>query len=41
MVKDNRLSARLWAFANWAVIGFFILNLFGMIATVGAIPRAT
>ena len=41
MVKDNRLSARLWAFANWAVIGFFILNLFGMIATVVTSSFAT
>jgi len=41
MVKDTRLSARLWAFANWAVIGFFILNLFGMIATVVTSSFAT
>ena len=41
MVKDNRLSARLWAFANWAVIAFFILNLFGMIATVVTSSFAT
>lgn len=34
MVKDNRLSAKLWAAANWTLIGFFILNLFAMIATV-------
>ena len=41
MVKDTRLSARLWAFANWAVIAFFILNLFGMIATVVTSSFAT
>ncbi|WP_332694279.1 ABC transporter permease, partial [Bosea sp. (in: a-proteobacteria)] len=34
MVKDTRLSTKLWAAANWALIGFFILNLFGMIAAV-------
>lgn len=41
MVKDTRLSARLWAFANWAIIAFFILNLFGMIATVVTSSFAT
>ncbi|HEY5798184.1 MAG TPA: ABC transporter permease, partial [Bosea sp. (in: a-proteobacteria)] len=41
MVEDTRLSTRLWAFANWAVIGFFILNLFGMIATVVTSSFAT
>lgn len=41
MVKDTRLSTRLWAFANWAVIAFFILNLFGMIATVVTSSFAT
>lgn len=34
MVKDTRLSTKLWAAANWALIGFFIVNLFAMIATV-------
>lgn len=34
MVKDNRLSTKLWAAANWTLIGFFIVNLLGMIATV-------
>ncbi|WP_332685628.1 ABC transporter permease [Bosea sp. (in: a-proteobacteria)] len=34
MVKDTRLSTKLWAAANWTLIGFFILNLFAMIATV-------
>ena len=34
MVKDTRLSTKLWAAANWTLIGFFIVNLFGMIAAV-------
>ena len=34
MVKDTRLSTKLWAAANWTLIGFFIVNLFAMIATV-------
>lgn len=34
MIKDTRLSTKLWAAANWALIGFFIVNLFAMIATV-------
>lgn len=34
MVADTRLSTKLWAAANWALIGFFLLNLLGMIATV-------
>ena len=34
MVADTRLSTRLWAAANWALIGFFLLNLLAMIATV-------
>ncbi len=34
MVKDTRLSTKLWAAANWALIGFFIVNLLAMIATV-------
>jgi putative spermidine/putrescine transport system permease protein len=34
MIKDTRLSTKLWAAANWALIGFFVINLFAMIATV-------
>lgn len=34
MVKDTRLSTKLWAAANWTLIGFFVVNLFAMIATV-------
>lgn len=41
MVADTRLSTRLWAAANWAVIGFFILNLLAVIATVVTSSFAT
>jgi putative spermidine/putrescine transport system permease protein len=41
MVADTRLSTKLWAAANWAVIGFFLLNLLGMIATVVTSSFAT
>lgn len=41
MVADTRLSTRLWAAANWAVIGFFILNLLALIATVVTSSFAT
>jgi putative spermidine/putrescine transport system permease protein len=34
MVKDTRLTTKLWAAANWALIGFFVINLLAMIATV-------
>lgn len=34
MVADTRLSTKLWAAANWALIGFFIVNLLAMIAAV-------
>jgi putative spermidine/putrescine transport system permease protein len=34
MVPDTRLSTRLWAAANWALIGFFLVNLLALIATV-------
>lgn len=41
MVKDTRLSTKLWAAANWALIGFFVVNLAGMIATVVTSSFAT
>jgi putative spermidine/putrescine transport system permease protein len=41
MIKDTRISTKLWAAANWALIGFFIINLFGMIATVVTSSFAT
>jgi putative spermidine/putrescine transport system permease protein len=34
MIRDNTLGARLWATAVWTVVGFFVINLFAMIATV-------
>jgi putative spermidine/putrescine transport system permease protein len=34
MVADTRLTTKIWAAANWALIGFFLLNLLAMIATV-------
>ena len=34
MGRDQSIGARLWATAVWVVIGFFIINLFAMIATV-------
>jgi putative spermidine/putrescine transport system permease protein len=41
MVADTRLSTKLWAAANWFLIGFFLLNLLGMIATVVTSSFAT
>ncbi len=41
MAKDTRLSTKLWAAANWTLIGFFIVNLFAMIATVVTSSFAT
>ena len=34
MGRDQSIGARLWATAVWVVVGFFIINLFAMIATV-------
>jgi putative spermidine/putrescine transport system permease protein len=34
MIRDTTLGARLWAIAVWTVVGFFVVNLFAMIATV-------
>jgi putative spermidine/putrescine transport system permease protein len=34
MIRDNTLGARLWAISVWTVVGFFVINLFAMIATV-------
>ncbi|WP_353186809.1 ABC transporter permease [Bosea sp. (in: a-proteobacteria)] len=41
MVKDTRISTKLWAAANWTLIGFFIVNLLAMIATVVTSSFAT
>ncbi len=34
MVTNRALGERMWAFAVWSVVGFFIVNLFAMIASV-------
>lgn len=34
MRADRTTGARIWAFAVWVVVGFFVLNLAGLIATV-------
>lgn len=34
MIRDNSLGAKLWSSAVWVLVGFFVLNLFAMIATV-------
>ncbi len=34
MRADKTAGARLWAFTVWVVVGFFVLNLAGLIATV-------
>lgn len=34
MIRDRSVASRLWRFAVWAVVVFFVLNLFGVIASV-------
>jgi putative spermidine/putrescine transport system permease protein len=34
MIRDTSIGAKLWATAIWVVVGFFVLNLFALIATV-------
>jgi putative spermidine/putrescine transport system permease protein len=34
MIRDTTVGAKLWATAVWVLVGFFVLNLFAMIATV-------
>ena len=34
MIRDTTIGAKLWATVIWVVVGFFILNLIAMIATV-------
>jgi len=34
MIRDTTIGSKLWAAAIWCVVGFFVLNLFAMIATV-------
>src|SRR4051812_44298137 len=41
MIRDTTLAARLWAITVWTLVGFFVLNLFAMIATVVTSSFAT
>jgi len=41
MIRDTTVGAKLWAAAVWATIGFFVLNLIAMIATVVTSSFAT
>jgi putative spermidine/putrescine transport system permease protein len=34
MIRTNTTGSRLWAWAVWLMVGFFIVNLLGLIATV-------
>jgi putative spermidine/putrescine transport system permease protein len=34
MIRTNTIGSRLWAWAVWLMVGFFIVNLLGLIATV-------
>jgi putative spermidine/putrescine transport system permease protein len=34
MIRDTTIGAKLWATAVWVVVGFFVINLLAMIATV-------
>jgi putative spermidine/putrescine transport system permease protein len=34
MIRDTTIGSKLWAAAIWATVGFFVVNLFAMIATV-------
>ena len=41
MIRDTSVGAKLWATAVWVLVGFFVLNLFAMIATVVTSSFAT
>jgi putative spermidine/putrescine transport system permease protein len=41
MIRDTTLGAKLWAAAIWTMVGFFIVNLLAMIATVVVSSFAT
>ncbi|WP_035711700.1 ABC transporter permease [Bradyrhizobium genomosp. I (2014)] len=41
MIRDTSLRSKLWITAVWALVGFFILNLFAMIASVVTSSFAT
>ena len=34
MIRTPTIGGRLWSWAIWLLVGFFIVNLFGLIATV-------
>lgn len=34
MIRNNSIGSRLWAWAVWLLVGFFIVNLLALIATV-------
>lgn len=34
MIRDQGIGSRLWRFAIWAIVGLFVLNLAGIIASV-------
>ena len=34
MIRDTGVGAKLWSGSIWMVVGFFVLNLFGLISTV-------
>ena len=41
MIRDTTFGSKLWAAAIWATVGFFVVNLFAMIATVVTSSFAT
>jgi putative spermidine/putrescine transport system permease protein len=41
MIRDTTLGAKLWAVAVWSLVGFFVINLLAMIATVVTSSFAT
>ncbi|GEO14291.1 ABC transporter permease [Microvirga aerophila] len=41
MIRDTTIGSKLWAAAVWTVVGFFVVNLLAMIATVVTSSFAT
>ena len=41
MIRDTTIGSKLWAAAIWFLVGFFVINLFAMIATVVTSSFAT
>ena len=41
MIRDTTIGAKLWNTAVWVVVGFFVLNLLALIATVVTSSFAT